>query len=272
MNLVDTSEREADTQAARYQASFFGPFRITLNGNPLGEPTWRRNRARTLLKWFLINPSTSFSEEQLCAYFWPDRCRQKASNNLHVTLHYLRHVLEPGLPPRGLSTFVRRNANKHYWFDPQGLWWTDVSEVRDLLAAARLAKRRGDVAQAIRLYERCVSYYQLTFLPEELYEDVFSTHRFEHDTAHADSLNELMHLYLCAGQLPNALSCATQLLAIDPSCENAVKSIVHVYLRQGNVSGALRQLDDFLAGQARQGGATMGSELLTLRSNILLAR
>ena len=188
----DTRERNQTREGippkhnARYEASLFGPFRITLNGRPLGEPTWRRNRARTLLKWFLINPSEPFSEEQLCTFFWPDRSREKAANNLHVTLHYLRHVLEPGLAPRCPSTFVRRNERKYYWFDPKDLWWTDVLEVRALSTAAKEARRKGQTANAIALYERSIAYYRLTFLPEDVYEDVFSTHRFEHDIAYTD--------------------------------------------------------------------------------------
>lgn len=256
----------------RYEASLFGPFRITLNGRPLGEPTWRRNRARTLLKWFLVNPTEPFSEVQLCALLWPDRSREKAANNLHVTLHYLRHVLEPGLPPRCPSTFIRRDGQKYYWFDPKDLWWTDVLEVQALSAAATEAERKGETARAIALYEQSIAYYRLTFLPEDVYEDVFSTHRCEHDVAHTESLNQLMDLYLRAGQLPNALSCAMQVLSIDPYREDAVKTIVHVYLRQGNFTGAIRQLDDFLDVIKQHVGLAPYNELLTLRSNILLAR
>lgn len=255
-----------------YEASLFGPFRITLSGRPLGEPTWRRNRARTLLKWFLVNPAELFSEEQLCFLFWPDRGREKAANNLHVTLHYLRHVLEPSLAPRCPSTFIRRNGQGYYWFDPQDLWWTDVLEVRALSAAAKEARRKGEISRAIALYEQSIAYYRLTFLPEDVYEDVFATHRCEHDIAHTESLNQLMHLYLRVGQLPSALSCAMQVLSIDPYREDAVKTIVHVYLRQGNFTSALRQLDDFLDTLRQDGSLAPDHELLTLRSNILQDR
>ena len=84
---------------ARYKAYFFGSFRITLDERPLGEPAWRRNKAKALLKWFLLNPSELFSLEQLSKLFWPDIAREVAASNVHVTLHYLRHVLEPQAGP-----------------------------------------------------------------------------------------------------------------------------------------------------------------------------
>lgn len=257
---------------ARYKASFFGPFRITLDNQPLGEPTWRRNKARELLKWFLLNPAEPFSGEQLHTLFWPDRSKAGAASNLHVTLHYLRHVLEPGLSASRPSKFIRRNRHKYYWFDLNDLWWTDVLEVQVLSTAAEEAERRGETARAIVLYNQLITYYRLTFLPEDVYEDIFTHYRRQHDFAHTQSLNRLMRLYLRASQLPDALSCALHVLSVDPYSEDAVKTIVHVYLRQGNVTGAVRQLDDFLHTLKDDLGLAPDNELLTLRSSILRAR
>src|SRR5947209_14108083 len=82
---------------ARYKAFFFGPFRITRDEQPLGEPNWRRNKAKALLKWFLLNHGDLFSMDQLSRLFWAESTEKVAINNLHVTLHYLRRVLEPDL-------------------------------------------------------------------------------------------------------------------------------------------------------------------------------
>jgi len=268
----ETRPRPLPQRNAPYEASFFGPFRITLDGQPLREPARRRNRARTLLKWFLLNPAEPFSGEQLCGLLWPDRTPESAANSLHVTLHYLRHVLEPALTPRGPSTFIRRTRHKCYWFDLKDLWWTDVLEVQVLDTAAKEAERRGESAGAIALYNQLIAYYRQTFLPEDVYEDVFTPYRRQHDFAHARSLTCLMRLYLEASQLPNALSYALQLLSVDPYSEDAVKTIVHVYLRQGNPTAAIHQLDDFLHTLKHDLGLAPANELLTLRNTILFAR
>src|SRR5579883_2352706 len=90
-------EHHPSRASARYNAFFFGPFHVTRDEQPLGEPTWRRNKAKTLLKWFLLNPGDLFSVEQLSHVFWPEVAPKIAASNLHVTLHYLRRVLEPDL-------------------------------------------------------------------------------------------------------------------------------------------------------------------------------
>lgn len=257
--------------AARYEASFFGPFFITRDGRPLEESAWRRNTALMLLKWFLLNPAERFSTQELCAMFWPTSTLKSAANSLHVTLHHLRHALEPELPPGCPSTFIRHDKRKYYRFDLRDLWWTDVLEVQALSAAARDADSNGPTAVAIALYNQLVAYYRRTFLPEDVYEDFFSPYRHQHELAYAQALKHLMRLYLRDGSFSAALSCALHVLDTDPYNEDAVRTIVQVYLRQGYVTGAVTQLDDFLQVLKHDLDLEPSNELLALRDTILVA-
>jgi len=256
----------------RYEASFFGPFRVMRNGQPLGEPTWRRNKARTLLKWFLLNPRDLFSVEQLSKLFWPDVTGKVAVSNLHVTLHYLRHVLEPELASGSPSTFVRRNRHNYYHFDLRDNWWTDVFEVQQLSTSAKEAEQRGELVRALALYDQLIAFYRLDFLPEDIYEDIFAPYRRQHEYAYTRLLAHLLQLYTRAGRFDEALSYALLLLSVDPYNENAVKTMVHVHLHQGNAIGAIRQLDDFQRSLKQDLGIEAGNEILALRNNILKVR
>lgn len=257
---------------ARYKAFFFGPFRTARDEQPLGEPNWRRNKAKALLKWFLLNSGDLFSIEQLSKLFWPESTEKVAINNLHVTLHYLRHVLEPDLAHGEPSSFIRRNRHNYYWFDLRGIWWSDVSEVKYLSALAKEAERAGDLAQTIELSKRLLAYYSLGFLPEDIYEDVFAPYRRQHEYAYIRLLEHLLQLYIRVEQPDEALSCALYLLSVDPYNEDAVKAMVHVYLRQGNITGALRQIDDFQRSLKEDLGIEPEKEVLTLRETILRIR
>jgi DNA-binding SARP family transcriptional activator len=273
--LSETAEGEADhysLSGLQYRASFFGPFRVTRNEQPLGEPTWRRNKARTLLKWFLLNPQDLFSVEQLSKLFWPDIAEKVAVSNLHVTLHYLRHVLEPELAPGSPSTFVRRNRHNYYHFDLRDNWWTDVFEVQRLSASAKEAELRGELVRALALYDQLISYYRLEFLPEDIYEDIFSPYRRQHEYAYTQLLEHLLQLYTQTERFDEAISYALLLLAVDPYNENAVKAMVKFHLQQGNAIGAIRQLDDFQRDLKQELGIEPGKEMLTLRNNILKVR
>lgn len=257
---------------APYKAYFFGPFHVTRDEQQLGEPFWRRNKAKMLLKWFLLNPGELFSMAQLSNMFWPDASREVAIRNMHVTVHHLRRVLEPNLAPGCPSTFIRRNRHNYYWFDLSNIWWTDLFDIQHLTVAAKEAERAGDLVKAFALYGKLTSYYSLIFLPEDIYENIFAPYRRQHEYAYTQLIEHVMHLYLQANQLDDALSCAFHMLSIDPYSEEAVNTIVHIHLREGNKAAALRQLDDFSSFLKKDLGIDPGKELLTLRSNILKTR
>lgn len=256
---------------ARYKAFLFGPFRITRDEQPLGEANWRRNKAKMLLKWLLLNPGDLFSVEQLSKLLWPDIAVTAAANNLHVILHYLRHVLEPELASGSTSTFIHRNRHNYYWFDFHDVWWTDVSDIQYLSAYAKEAERQGEIARTITLSRQLISYYNQGFLPEDIYEDIFSPYRHQHDYAYTQLLEHTMKLYIQLNQLDEALSCALQILSLDPYSENAIKTIVHIYLRQGNTTGALRQIDNFQHFLKQDLGIEPGEDIFTLRNTIIKA-
>lgn len=271
-NSFEQEEHHPSLVSAHYKAYFFGPFRVIHAEQPLGEPTWRRNKAKALLKWFLLNPGDLFSVEQLSKLFWPGTHSQVAASNLHVTLHYLRHVLEPTLTSGRPSTFIRRNRHNYYWFDLHDDWWTDVADVRYLSMQAKEAEQHGELAQAFALYGQLVAYYKLTFLPEDIYEDVFSSHRRQHEYTAIQLLEHLMQLSTTMERFDEALSCALHTLSIDPYNEKAVKTLVHVHLRQGNTTGALRQLDEFEQMLHQEMGIEPGQEIIALRRSILKSR
>ncbi len=252
-----------------YKAYFFGSFRVMCDGQDLGTPTWRRNKARTLLKWFLLNPGSLFSVEQLNKLFWPHVGEKVATSNLHVTMHYLRHILEPELAPGNASIFIRRNRHNYYWFDLNDAWWTDVSEVRQLSTLAREAESRGEIARSAALYSQVVGYYSQGFLPEDIYDDIFSPHRRQFDFAYIQILEHLLHLHTQAGQPDEAHTCALRILSADPYNETAMAVIVQLSLLQGNTISALRQIDDFGQALKQDLGIEPGREMLALRASIL---
>ena len=271
-NFLEHGDHHPSLANARYKACFFGPFRVTRDGQPLGEPTWRRNKAKALLKWFLLNPGDLFSIDQLNNLFWPESTPKVAASNLHVTLHYLRHVLEPDIAPGCSSTFICRNRYNYYRFDLNNLWWTDLFDIQYLSTSAKEAEGKGDISRAIVLTCQLVSYYNLVFLPEDVYEDTFSPYRRQHEYAYIQLLEHLMFLYTQANRLEDALSYALMALSVAPYNEMAVKTIVGAHLRQGNTTGALRQLEEFENVLREDIGIEPGKELLTLRNTILSSR
>src|SRR5215216_3673014 len=120
---VRRSGNPARESPGRFQAWLFGPFRVLRDGAEIADPAWGRTSARTLLKWFLLNPGHTFSAAELCGVLWAGQSVTESLNKLHVTLHHLRHALEPDLPGRRPSSFIRTGDTSRYWFDPVDCWW-----------------------------------------------------------------------------------------------------------------------------------------------------
>ena len=263
------SKTYSGTSDALYRVHFFGPFRVKRNNQPIGEPIWRRNKAKALLKWFLLNPGRMFSASQLIKNFWPEADKMSAERNLHVAIHYLRHLLEPDLAPRQESRYIRRNKDNFYWFELDETWWADIFDVQHHYTSAKEAEQRDEVEEAIMHYRQIVSYCSLEFLHEDAYEDTFSSHRRHYERIYTEVLERLMHLHSHIGKPDEALTYAHHALLVDPYCEAAVKAIVHAYLHKGNVAGAIYKLDAFQTFLREDLGIEPGDDMLALRQKII---
>ena len=127
----------------------------------------------------------------------------------------------------------------------------------------------GEAGRAIECYEKVLRYFELTFLPEDIYDDIFEPYRSEHDRGDAHMLNRLMRLYLHDNQLPTAHAVALRALACDPYAVEAVKTLVMVYLSQGDTAAAVRpSLHELSQVMARHRGCAPNDELRTLRQAI----
>lgn len=134
-----------------------GRFDLRLNGEPLAtkELNWRR--ALSLLLTLLVMPE-GVSREQLLDWLWPDAGRKAGQNQLRVSLHHLRHLLEPDRPAGAPSAFLHSDAGKLMWIPDNTR--VDVWDVQSGLQAAARALRRGDATAAALAYEKATARYR----------------------------------------------------------------------------------------------------------------
>ena len=266
-NIIPLHPRERE-QRALFRVYLFGPFRLFYNNEPLGEPMWRRNKAKSLLKWFILHPGELCSADQLVDTFWPEVSPETAYSNLHVTIHYLRRLLEPTIARGQDSQFIRRHANNFYQFMVDDAWWSDVFEIRDLLETAKKLDKAGDGTKAAFYYRKIVAYCEQSFLPENMYEDCFHQYRHHYECLYLQSLLRLIEIYQQRNEVHEVLEYAYQALHLDPYYEPAIKAVAAVHIEQGNVSGAARTLDDFQRFLAEELGIEPGKDILALRERI----
>lgn len=250
-----------------FRAWLFGPFKVVCGGTEIADQAWNRKSARTLLKWFLLNPGRSFSGPELCDVLWPNGTAKSTAKNLHVTLHYLRRVLDPDSPSRSPSRFVRTDESGRYQFDDHD-WWTDVGEVDWLWRSLQTSAERDDHIAAIATLLQLVGHYSRGFLPEELYEDAFAHFRDLHERKYDEALHALLKLYGDLGRRYEVLAFAQRILDRDPYSECAVTALVEIHLAQGNLAAAMSELDRFVLTLKDDLGTRPGPRVLALRRRL----
>jgi DNA-binding SARP family transcriptional activator len=255
-------------QMAAYRAYFFGQFRLFHNSQPVGELEWRRNKAKTLLKWFLLNPGKLYTADQLIDLFWNDIEPDAAMRNLHVTIHYLRRLIEPSLSPRQESSFLHSGKGGFYWFELHSSWWTDVMAIRQLYTTAKEFDQRHEYSKAMFRYRKIAHSCSLGFLPNDVAEDAFLPYRREFECIYYLVLVRLMHICLEKDELEDVLEYAYQALQLDRYCEIAIKSIVKAYIRQNKVISAIRKLDEFRSTLKEELGIEPSKEICDIRYTI----
>lgn len=263
-----THPREREQQAL-YRVYSFGQFRLFSNAMMVKESMWRRSKARTLLKWFVLNPGKLCSADQFIDLFWPDLPLDAAMGNLHVTIHFLRHLLEPALGTRQESQFVRRQANNFYWFHMDDTWWTDTSDVEQLFEKAKTHDRHEDYSRSLYYYRKVVSYCSAGFLPEDESEEWLRPYRQHFEYIYSQVLVRLIQIHQLRNEMEEALEYAYLALASNPYCELALQVIIEGYLQEGNTSLAMHRMEHFQSALQRNLGIEPGKELRSLREKIL---
>ncbi|WP_165423067.1 AfsR/SARP family transcriptional regulator [Ktedonosporobacter rubrisoli] len=235
-------ERE---QQAVFRVYLFGSFRVFQNNTSLEDPIWRRTRIQSLLKWFILNPEKPFSADYLADLFWPQASTLAAHRNLRVNIHYLRHLLEPGIARGQESSFIRRLTNNFYLFHRDDTWWVDVWELQRQFEMAQQIDLSGNRKKAAFFYSKITDYFERGFLPEDVYEDYVQPYRDRYERHHLQILRCLIEIHLQNNELDEALEYAYRTLSIDPYNQIAVNTIIDIYCKQGNHVGAMRVFNKF---------------------------
>ncbi|MEM7276287.1 MAG: hypothetical protein AAF547_24645, partial [Actinomycetota bacterium] len=88
----------------RLEIRLMGSPSLLVDGLPVDDPHWRRERVRTLLAHLVVEPDTQ--RDTLARSLWPDSGLDDARNNLKVTMSYLGSMLEPDR--KGTAPFFLR--------------------------------------------------------------------------------------------------------------------------------------------------------------------
>ncbi len=134
---------------------------------------------------------------------------------------------------------------------------------------ARAFDACGDDVKASFYYRKVVSLCCLGFLPEDESEQWLRPYRQHYEYIYLQVLLRLIQIYQKRGELEEVLEYAYLASSLDVYCELAIKAIIDVYFKQGNMGMAMRRLDDFGSLLRQELGVEPSKEMHALRMGIM---
>jgi DNA-binding SARP family transcriptional activator len=206
----------------RLELGLLGPVELRSDGVPVRQPSWRRERVRSLLAYLVLHGTVS--RGHLASVLWPALEPEAQAANLRVTLTHLLRVLEPRRTPRDASFFVRQHG-ANLTLHAESWLTVDVWDFDRLCDEATEADRQGAPTTALDRALQAVELWRGE--PTELLDDEWAVVPFEQRrrrfTTVAVRAGELL---LAQGAHDRARTLAEQALAIDPWLEAAHRLVV----------------------------------------------
>lgn len=217
----------------RIEIRLLGPFRARVDGIPVEDRLAKSRKAQVLLQVLAVSPRHRLHREQVCEVLWPHLNLSQATNQLYKALHTARRALEPGLPPRGDSRFLRSAGCFVELTAPGGVWVdADAFEL-----AAESALRQGSAALA----EEALVLYGGDLLPDELYADWAAARRERLRRLRLELLVQAARHDSRACPPERALALWRRVLAVDKAHEDAHRAVMEILAATGRRQEALRQ-------------------------------
>lgn len=226
-----------------------GGFGVSVGPRLIETSRWRLRKAGRLVKLLALARGHGLHREQVMDALWPDLDSKAAANNLHRTLHAAREVLEAA----PVNTASRNLSLRGDLLElcPEGQLRVDVEAFE---SAATTARRSRDPAA----HRAAVDLYAGDLLPEDRYEAWVEDRREGLRLTHLSLLLEMAGLHEERGEYEPGIEALRQVLAEEPSHEEAHADLMRLLALRGRRSEAILQYERLRRVLSREFGAEPG--------------
>lgn len=206
---------------------FGGPSILTREGCELRE---LGAKPTALLNILALSPNCTCTRERLLGLLWGSRSQQQAQASLRQALSEIRKALnsDDALALVTDRTTVRLD--------------TALVEI-DVVCCSELLKSADHLCQEKAAEIIIGEFARLTPINEQFYDDWIAQQHDRLKASFQDALSEYMRAALQSAELQKAQTFARALLAMERGDEEAHRTLMLVYARQGNRTLALRQFE-----------------------------
>lgn len=217
---------------SRLRLSLLGGFRAQ-HSAVVPDAAWQQRRsAKTLVKLLATYPSHALHREQILDLLWPEVEFASAVNSFGKALHVARRALEPDMPSRGHSSYLRLADDILQLVTHEV--WIDIDSFQ---SRGEEALRRGDVD----MLESAIAAYAGDLLPEDTYETWTIARRSALADLHLRLVLALADALENSGRRDMAIEQMVHALQLDPAREDVHRRLIQLYAEGGQRLLALRQ-------------------------------
>ena len=231
---VSTTRHSGSHAITCVHVRLLGGFRVERADAAQAVSDWPRRSAKTLIKLLAVQPGHALHREQVIDILWPKVDTESALNSLSKALHFARRALEPGLPRRQDSAYLRL-ADGMLILTKDVL--VDADEFEHL---AEHALRCRETAA----YEAALAAYGGELLPEDRYESWCSERRGALAELHIRLMLGMAEAFEHRGAYSEAADRLRDVLQQDPTREAAHRQLMRLYVWMGAPDQAVRQFHD----------------------------
>lgn len=208
-----------------------GQFAVWKGGRRVADSAWTRRKAGELFRYLLLQTNRAAGREVIIEALWPDSDSGNLTDLLHQATSALRHALEPDLPDKFPSRYLKVEGERVALFLPPG----SVVDFEQFERALPLAIQSGSID---RLLEG-LNLYAGELFPSDRYADWSEEKRQSLADLRQRGLLALAQCYLNQGEFFNALNCCRQVLHNDGWNEDATLLAMQAYVGIQDVPHAI---------------------------------
>lgn len=245
-----------------------GTFMLKIGERQVQPGDWKRKMAISIFLYFLIHKDKPVTLEKLIDVFMPDRDPERAAAHIQTLVSSLRRILEPGIPPKRMSKYIKSEKGIYVFMLP-GNSHVDAFEFDRLLSAGRYYKKKGDHYKAFNTCKEAYDLYNGDFLSGFPYYEWAESYRRRYSEQYDKLLFELAGQYLLRRQYTGCENLLQTLLSRDPLEEQAYLLLMQCRAARGNRPKAVKtylQCRDILQ---KELNISPGNDLYQLYRNLL---
>jgi DNA-binding SARP family transcriptional activator len=227
-----TASDSVPTAAAPLEVRCFGRFEVVRDGVPVQR--WRRDRARALLKYLVVQ-RRPVPRDALLELLWSGVAPGLAGGYLRVVMHALRQAIGTW----NGNDYVR-NESDQFFLDPAAPIWVDTEVFMAHVHAAEAFAREARPADVFREYAHAELIYRDDYLVEDALEHWTLLRREELKDRYQVVLARLADACIENGDYVGSIDRCHKLLGQDNCREDAYQRLMYCHAALGQRGRALR--------------------------------